>query len=64
MALKEHCHSEGGFDIGKFECVFKENDIDSEPRPENSRLNRKVRMNGRQKLAAVAQKRIHFSQSC
>jgi hypothetical protein len=28
VALKEHCHSEDGFDIGKFECVLKENDIE------------------------------------
>lgn len=28
LALKEHCHSEDGSDIGKFECVLKENDID------------------------------------
>jgi hypothetical protein len=42
LALKEHCHSEDGFDIGKFECVLKENDIDLEHRPGNSRLDRKV----------------------
>ena len=42
VALKEHCHSEDGFDIGKFECVLKENDIDLEHRPGNSRLDRKV----------------------
>jgi hypothetical protein len=27
-ALKEHCHSEEGFDIGKFERVLTENDIE------------------------------------
>jgi hypothetical protein len=34
VELKEHCHSEHGFDIGKFECVLTENDIDLEHRPE------------------------------
>ena len=42
VALKEHCHSEDGFDIGKFERVLKGNDIDLEHRPGNSRLDRKV----------------------
>ena len=42
VALKEHCHSEDGSDIGKFECVLKGNDIDLEHRPGNSRLDRKV----------------------
>ena len=27
LALKEHCHSEEGLDIGKFERVLKENAI-------------------------------------
>ncbi|HEX7227643.1 MAG TPA: hypothetical protein VF353_07700 [Candidatus Binatia bacterium] len=42
VALKEHCHSEDGFDVGKLERVLKENDIDLEHRPGNSRLDRKV----------------------
>jgi hypothetical protein len=42
LVLKEHCHSEDGFDIGKFECVLKENDIDLEHRPGSSRSDRKV----------------------
>jgi hypothetical protein len=42
LTLKEHCHSEDGFDIGRFERVLKENDIDLEHRPGNSRLDRKV----------------------
>ena len=62
VALKEHCHSEDSSDIGKFECVLNENDIALEQRPENSRLDRKFRMNGRQKLAAVARKTDTFSQ--
>lgn len=28
VALKEHCQGKDGFDIGKFERVLKENDIE------------------------------------
>jgi hypothetical protein len=28
VALKEHCHGKDGFDIGKFERVLKETDIE------------------------------------
>lgn len=44
------------FDIGKFECVLKENDIDLEHRPGTHGWIGRFRMNGRQKLAAVARK--------
>jgi hypothetical protein len=42
VALKEHCHSGQGFDVDKFERVLKENDIEWEHQPENSRLDWKV----------------------
>lgn len=48
------------FDIGKFECVLKENDIDLEHRPGTHGWIERFRMNGRQKLAAVARKMDTF----
>lgn len=48
------------FDIGKFECVLKENDIDLEHRPGTHGWIGRFRMNGRQKLAAVACKMDTF----
>ena len=56
LALKEHCHSEDGFDIGKFERVLKENDIEWNINRKTHGWIGRFRMNGRQKLAAVARK--------
>jgi len=57
FALKEHCHGEDGFDIGKFERVLKENDIDWNINRKTHGWIGRFRMNGRQKLAAVARKK-------
>jgi hypothetical protein len=54
LALKEHCHSEDGFAIGKFERVLKENDIEWDINRKTHGWIGRFRMNGRQKLAAVA----------
>jgi hypothetical protein len=62
LALKEHCHSDDGFDIGKFERVLNENNIDWNINRKTHGWTGRFRMNGRQNLAAVARKRIHFSQ--
>jgi hypothetical protein len=55
-ALKEHCHSQEGFDIGKFERVLKENGIAWNINRKTHGWIGRFRMNGRQKLAAVARK--------
>jgi hypothetical protein len=60
MALKEHCHSQGRFDIGKFERVLKENGIQWNINRETHGWIGRFRMNGRQKLAAVARKTGYF----
>ena len=56
LELKEHCNSQDGFDIGKFERVLKENDIEWNIDRETHGWIGRFRMNGRQKLAAVARK--------
>jgi hypothetical protein len=56
LALKEHCHNEDGFDIGKFERVLNENNIDWNINRKTHGWIGRFRMNGRQKLAAVARK--------
>ena len=48
LALKEHCHSQGGFDIGKFERVLKENDIQWNINRKTHGWIGRFRMNGRQ----------------
>jgi hypothetical protein len=60
LALKEHCHSEDGFAIGKFERVLKENDIEWDINRKTHGWIGRFRMNGRQKLAAVARKSDTF----
>jgi hypothetical protein len=56
VVLKEHCHSEDAFDIGKFERVLKDNNIEWDINRETNGWIGRFRMNGRQKLAAVARK--------
>ena len=58
-ALKAHCHSTEGFDISKFERVLKENGIDWNINRDTHGWIGRFRMNGRQKLAAVARKKGH-----
>jgi hypothetical protein len=55
-ALKEHCYSEDSFDIGKFERMLKENNIEWDINRKTHGWIGRFRMNGRQKLAAVAKK--------
>jgi hypothetical protein len=56
VALREHCHTGDGFDIGKFERVLKENGIQWNINRDTNGWIGRFRMNGRQKLAAVAKK--------
>ena len=61
VALKEHCHNANGFDIAKFERVLKENDIEWNINRKTHGWIGRFRMNGNQKLAAVARKPIGLS---
>jgi hypothetical protein len=62
LALKEHCHSEHGFDIGKFERVLKEMTL-SGTSTRKLRRDRKVSYEWASEVGSSrAKNRIHSSQ--